>query len=55
MPASKQLLGGIMAYKKIEQYLSFAGIAINQNSDKNRSLLFLPQVRQLFFEYTANS
>lgn len=33
-----------MAYKKIEQYLSFADIAIQKNADKNRSLLFLRQI-----------
>ena len=34
-----------MAYKKIEQYLSFADIAIQNNADKNRTLLFLRQMR----------
>ena len=33
-----------MAYKKIEQYLSFADIAILNNADKNRTLLFLKQI-----------
>ncbi len=33
-----------MAYKKIEQYFSFADIAIQKNADKNRSLLFLRKV-----------
>jgi IS5 family transposase len=33
-----------MAYKKIDQYFSFADIAINKNADKNRSLLFLRKV-----------
>lgn len=33
-----------MAYKKIEQYFSFADIAIQNNADKNRSLLFLRKV-----------
>lgn len=33
-----------MAYKKIDQYLSFADITINKNADKNRSLLFLRKV-----------
>jgi len=33
-----------MAYKKIEQYLSFADIAIQNNADKNRTLLFLRQI-----------
>jgi len=30
-----------MTYKNIEDYISFADIAINTNADKNRSLLFL--------------
>ena len=30
-----------MAYKQIENYLSFADIAIAKNADKNRSLIFL--------------
>ncbi len=33
-----------MAYKKIENYISFADIAINTNADKNRSLLFLSKL-----------
>jgi hypothetical protein len=33
-----------MAYKKIDQYFSFADIAINKNADKNRSLIFLRKV-----------
>jgi IS5 family transposase len=37
-------MGGIMAYKKIEQYFSFADIAIQNNADKNRSLLFLRKI-----------
>src|SRR5210317_818610 len=37
-------MGGSMAYKKIEQYFSFADIAIQNNADKNRSLLFLRKV-----------
>jgi len=39
-----QTLGGIMAYKKIDQYFSFADIAIQNNEDKNRSLVFLRKV-----------
>ena len=30
-----------MAYKNIQNYFSFADIAIEKNADKNRSLLFL--------------
>ncbi len=30
-----------MAYKKIDQYFSFADIAVQNNADKNRSLIFL--------------
>ena len=33
-----------MAYKKIDQYFSFADIAIQKNADKNRSLLFLRSI-----------
>jgi IS5 family transposase len=33
-----------MAYKKIENYFSFADIAIEKNTDKNRSLLFLRKI-----------
>ncbi len=33
-----------MAYKKIEQCFSFADIAIQNNADKNRSLLFLRNI-----------
>jgi IS5 family transposase len=39
-----KLSGGSMAYKKIEQYLSFADIAIQNSADKNRTLLFLRQI-----------
>ena len=35
-----------MAYKKIDQYFSFADIAIQNNVDKNRSLIFLNKVDQ---------
>ncbi len=35
-----------MAYKKIDQYFSFADIAIQNNADKNRSLIFLNKVNQ---------
>ena len=30
-----------MAYKKIDKYFPFADIAIQNNTDKNRSLIFL--------------
>jgi IS5 family transposase len=33
-----------MAYKKIDNYFSFADIAIQNNADKNRSLIFLNKV-----------
>ena len=33
-----------MAYKKIDNYFSFADIAIQNNADKNRSLIFLNQI-----------
>ncbi len=33
-----------MAYKKIDNYFSFADIAIQNNVDKNRSLIFLNKV-----------
>ena len=33
-----------MAYKKIDKYFSFADIAIHNNADKNRSLIFLNKV-----------
>ena len=33
-----------MAYKKIDNYLSFADIAIQKNADKNRSLIFLRKI-----------
>jgi len=33
-----------MAYKKIDNYFSFADIAIQKNADKNRSLIFLNKV-----------
>jgi hypothetical protein len=33
-----------MAYKKIEQYFSFADIAIQNNADKNCSLIFLQKI-----------
>ena len=33
-----------MAYKKIDKYFSFADIAIQNNADKNRSLIFLNKV-----------
>ena len=33
-----------MTYKKIDQYFSFADIAIQNNADKNRSLIFLNKV-----------
>jgi len=33
-----------MAYKKIDNYFSFADIAIQNNADKNRSLIFLDKV-----------
>ncbi len=33
-----------MAYKKIDQYFSFADIAVQNNADKNRSLIFLQKV-----------
>ena len=39
--------GGIMAYKKIEYGFSFADIAIQAHSDKNRNHLFLRQVESL--------
>ncbi|MBU3950639.1 MAG: hypothetical protein KJ658_00765 [Proteobacteria bacterium] len=32
-----------MAYKMIEQYLSFADIAIQKHADKNRTLVYLSQ------------
>ncbi len=35
-----------MAYKKNDQYFSFADIAIQNNTDKNRSLIFLNKVNQ---------
>ncbi len=35
-----------MAYKKIDEYFSFADIAIQKNADKNRSLIFLQKVDQ---------
>jgi len=33
-----------MAYKKIDKYFSFADIAIQNNADKNRSLIFLNKI-----------
>ncbi len=33
-----------MAYKKIDHYFSFADIAVQNNADKNRSLIFLQKV-----------
>ena len=33
-----------MAYKKIDNYFSFADIAIQNNADKNRSLIFLNKI-----------
>ncbi|MCP3872353.1 MAG: IS5 family transposase [Desulfobacteraceae bacterium] len=33
-----------MAYKKIDNYFSFADIAIQHNADKNRSLIFLDKI-----------
>ncbi len=33
-----------MAYKKIDNYLSFADIAIRKHADKNRSLMFLKKI-----------
>ncbi|GAB6147248.1 hypothetical protein [Desulfocicer niacini] len=33
-----------MAYKKIEQNFSFADIAIQNHSDKNRTYVFLKQM-----------
>lgn len=33
-----------MAYKKIDQYFSFADMAILKHADKNRSLLFLRKI-----------
>jgi len=35
----------IMAYKKIDKYFSFADIVIQNNADKNQSLLFLNKVK----------
>ncbi len=35
-----------MAYKTIEQIFSFADIAINKNSDQNRSMQFLRKVNK---------
>ena len=35
-----------MAYKRIDRYFSFADIAIQNNADKNRSLVFLNEVVQ---------
>jgi len=35
-----------MAYKKFDRYFSFADIAIQNNADKNRSLIFLNKVNQ---------
>jgi IS5 family transposase len=42
--SKKQLTGDAMAYKKIENYISFADLAINKNADKNRSLQFLRKI-----------
>jgi len=33
-----------MAYKKIDQYFSFADMAVQNNADKNRSLIFLQKI-----------
>ncbi len=33
-----------MAYKNIQNYFSFADIAIEKNTDNNRSLLFLRKI-----------
>ena len=33
-----------MAYKKIDQYFSFADIAVQNNADKNHSLIFLQKI-----------
>ncbi len=41
---NKNTLEGNMAYKKIDNYFSFADIAIQNNADKNRSLIFLNQI-----------
>lgn len=35
-----------MAYKKIDKYFSFADIAIQNNADKNRSLIFLQKINK---------
>ena len=35
-----------MAYKNIQQHLSFADIAVQKYADKNRSLLFLRQINE---------
>jgi hypothetical protein len=43
-PLEHQPWGGIMTYKRIEDSLSFADIAVQKYVDKNRSMQFLSQI-----------